>query len=395
MKRYLVRLGEISLKGLNRTSFQNRLSNNIREKFLPHKIKIQGQKGRLFITTEDDVPYKKVEGILSSTFGIDGWAFCKSSTEKTKESLIKLIQEELNTDTFKDGKGTFRVTAKREDKAFPLNSYDIECLGGGEVLKRYPDMKVQLNKPEKTLYIEIRKELFVYSSRSSGIKGLPVGSSGKGLSLLSGGIDSPVSSYMMASRGMSLELLYFHAYPYTTDEAKMKVITLAKTLAPYLQKTILHIVSFTELEIQIQKNGYENEKTLMLRAAMVKAADLLAKKRRAKCIVTGEALSQVASQTLEAMDFTSSLTDFNILRPLVGLDKGDIIERAKMIGTFETSILPYDDCCVIFSPKHPKTKPDKEKLLKGYDALQLDKIIEKAVEEREIIYIAANESFNK
>lgn len=388
MTKYLIKLGEISLKGLNRKSFQARLINNIKEKLLPLRCAIKSQKGRLFLTSEAD-DKKRIERVLSSTFGIDGYAECRICKEKTEEALIKALQEEIENDSYENT--LFKAEVRREDKSFPLSSYDIACRAGGVVLDKYPSAKVSLKNPQKTIYIEVRNEIYIYSSSKKGSRGLPVGSAGKGLSLLSGGIDSPVSSYLMAKRGMKEELLYFHAYPYTTDDAKNKVIALARTIAPYLQGTVLHIISFTDLENQIAKKGYENEKTLMLRAAMIKAADSLAKKRRCSCLITGEALSQVASQTLQALEFTSSFTELNILRPLIGLDKQEIIDRAKYIKTYETSILPYADCCVLFSPKHPKTKPDRDKLIKSFENLELDKIIEEAVEKRESIYIKANE----
>ena len=388
MTKYLIKLGEISLKGLNRKSFQARLINNIKEKLLPLRADVKSQKGRLFLSTEDD-DKQRIEKVLSTTFGIDGYAECRICKEKTEEALINAIREEIQNTSYENT--TFKAEVRREDKNFPLSSYQIACIAGGVVLDKYQSAKVSLRDPQRIIYIEIRSEIYIYSSSKKGSRGLPVGTSGKGISLLSGGIDSPVSSYLMARRGMKEELLYFHAYPYTTDKAKEKVITLAKTIAPYLQGTVLHIVSFTDLEIQIAKNGYENEKTLMLRAAMIKAADLLARKRRATCIITGEALSQVASQTQEAINFTSSFTDINIFRPLIGLEKQEIIDRAKQIGTYETSILPFADCCVLFSPKHPKTKPNRDKLTKSFESLELDKIIEEAVENRETIYIKANE----
>lgn len=388
MTKYLIKLGEISLKGLNRKSFQMRLINNIKEKLLPLCATIKSQKGRLFLSTDEN-DKKRIEKVLSTTFGIDGYAECRICKEKTEKALADAINEEIQNDSYENK--TFKAEVRREDKNFPLSSYQIACLAGGVVLEKYPSAKVSLKNPEKIIYIEVRSEIYIYSSSKQASRGLPVGTAGKGISLLSGGIDSPVSSYLMAKRGMKEELLYFHAYPYTTDEAKNKVITLAKTIAPYLQGTVLHIVSFTDLEIQIAKKGYENEKTLMLRAAMIKAADLIAKKRRGSCLITGEALSQVASQTLKALDFTSSFTHLNIFRPLIGLEKQEIIDKAKQIGTYETSILPFADCCVLFSPKHPKTNPDKEKLTKSFESLELDKIIEEAVENRESIYIKANE----
>lgn len=390
MKRYLIKLGEISLKGQNRNIFQKRLAKNIKDKFEPYTVNVASQKGRLFVTSNDDIPYEKAKKVLSTTFGLDGWAECASSNDKTKEGLDAFVTSEINKGTWLTDTFTFKIITKREDKKFPLNSYEISCLAADKILLQNPNAKVNLKNPERILYIEVRKELYIYSSLEKGIRGLPVGTAGQGLSLLSGGIDSPVSSYLMASRGLREELLYFHAYPYTTDEAKEKVVELARKLSPYLNGVVLHIVSFTELEIQIQKYGFEREKTLMLRASMIKAAEMLAKKRHLSCLVTGEALAQVASQTLEALDFTSSFTNMNILRPLVGLEKETIINYAKAIGTFETSILPYQDCCVLFSPKHPKTKPEKEKLTIGFEKLNLDEIIKKAVADAEMIYIKAN-----
>lgn len=390
MKRYLIKLGEISLKGQNRNIFQKRLAKNIKDKFEPYKVNIQSQKGRLFATSEEEIPYDIAKKVLSTTFGLDGWAECVSSKDKTVEGLNSFIDAEIQKDGWLTDIFTFKVITKREDKKFPLNSYEISCLAADKILTKNPNAKVNLKNPEKILYIEIRKEIYIYSSLQKGVRGLPVGTAGQGLSLLSGGIDSPVSTYLMASRGLRQELLYFHAYPYTTDEAKEKVVELARKLSPYLNGAVLHIVSFTELEIQIQKHGFEREKTLMLRASMIKAAEMLAKKRRLSCLVTGEALAQVASQTLEALDFTSSFTDMNILRPLVGLEKETIIRYAQTIGTFETSILPYQDCCVLFSPKHPKTKPERNKLILGFERLNLDSVIRKAVDESTTIYIKPN-----
>lgn len=390
MNKYLIKLGEISLKGLNRASFQTRLSHNIKDKILPDKCKIRSQKGRLFLEAEESVDTKKIEKALSTTFGIEGWAKCLTSDVKTIDTIIDLVFKAIDKNDYKEG-STFKVETRREDKSFPLRSYDVSCTIGEKILTTFKGTKVKLKNPDNIIYVEIRKEISVYTSSNKGVSGLPVGSSGKGISLLSGGIDSPVSSYLMAKRGMKLELLYFHAYPYTSDEAKEKVVTLAKTIAPYLNGTVLHIVSFTELELKILKNGYENQKTLMLRAAMVKASECLAKLRRADALITGEALSQVASQTIKALDFTSSMTDYLILRPLVGFCKEEIISISKQINTFETSILPYQDCCVLFSPKHPKTRPDREKMIKAYQDLNLDEEIKKAVDERETIYIKANE----
>ena len=249
---------------------------------------------------------------------------------------------------------------------------------------------MDLDHPDYTLTCEIRNEAYLYTDENKGEGGLPSGTAGKGMLLLSGGIDSPVAGYMMARRGMRADAIYFHAYPYTSELALEKVKTLASLIAPYLQGLRLFVVPFTEGQLHIRDNGYEEEATLMFRAAMMKTAERIATANGASAIITGEALSQVASQTIDAMSFTDSMTDLLVIRPLVGMDKEEIIEKAKRIGTYDTSILPYEDCCVVFSPKHPVTRPVKSVSKRHFEELSMDGIIEKAIRETAVYSFDAN-----
>ncbi len=376
---YLIKEGEISLKGGNRNLFEKRLRQNIKEKLRPYRSEIDRQKGRLFAYIDDNAPEELVDKALRTTAGIVGYAKayrCEKDISAIKELAARII-------SFSD-KGTFRITVKREDKRFPLNSHQIAIELAKVVAERYPGLEVDLGNPDYTLFCEIRNEVYLYTDQVRCEGGLPAGTAGKGMLLLSGGIDSPVAGYMMSKRGMRCDAIYFHAYPYTSDEALEKVKTLASLIAPYTQGMRLFVVPFTEGQIHIRDNGYEEEATLMFRASMMQTAERIAKKEGAIAIVTGEALSQVASQTLDAMSFTDSMTDLLVIRPLVGMDKEDITAKAKHIGTYETSILPYEDCCVVFSPKHPITRPIKEVSRKHYEALGMDSFIDKAIEKTEV-----------
>lgn len=387
MKLYLLRLGEISLKGLNRGFFEKKLKNNIKLRLRPYRSLIQREKGRVFINVEDDCPDERIIEILKTTFGVVG--FSRAYTcNKTFEEIKKLTETIIENEPFSEGKGSFKVLCRRADKSFPMNSYQIEAQLGGVVLDRYPMMTVDVHNPEKELHIEIREIVYIYTSPIAGPGGLPSGCAGKGLLLLSGGIDSPVAGYRMAKRGLKLDCLYFHAYPYTSEQALQKVKDLARLISPYMVGTNLIVVNFTEAELWIKDHSKEEEHTLMMRACMMKVATRIAKEREAKVLVTGEALGQVASQTLEAMCFTSSMTDIPVLRPLVGMDKQEIIDTAVKIGTYETSILPYDDCCVVFSPKHPITKPQTDIETKAFIEMQIDEILDKCINEAEVFDIS-------
>ena len=374
---YLIKEGEISLKGGNRNLFEKQLRHNIKNKIRPYHSDITKQKGRLYARFAEDVPEELIEKALKTTPGITGFARAHRA-EKSIEGIIAKAKEILPSSSFKNGE-SFRVTVKREDKTFPLNSHDTACELADAVFSLFPDMAVDLKHPDHILTCEIRNDVYLYTGEEKGEGGLPYATAGKGMLLLSGGIDSPVAGYMMAKRGMKLDAIYFHAYPYTSEMALEKVKKLASIIAPYLGGLRLFVVPFTDGQIHIRDNGYEEEATLMFRAAMMQTATRIAKENGGISIVTGEALSQVASQTLDAMSFTDSMTDLLVLRPLVGMDKEEIIEKAISIGSYETSILPYEDCCVVFSPKHPVTRPVKEVARRHFEELNMASIIDEAV----------------
>ena len=387
-KLYLIKEGEISLKGGNRNLFEKRLRHNIKDKLRPYSSEIDKQKGRLYAYISEEASDELVEKVLKTTTGLTGYAKAYR-TEKDIDAIKAKAREILPSSRFSSN-GSFRITVKREDKTFPLTSHDIAIELAEVVTSLYPDIKVDLDNPDYTLTCEIRNEAYLYTDEEKGEGGLPSGTAGKGMLLLSGGIDSPVAGYMMAKRGMRADAIYFHAYPYTSELALDKVKTLASMIAPYLQGLRLFVVPFTEGQLHIRDKGYEEEATLMFRAAMMRTAQILAEKNGAGAIITGEALSQVASQTIDAMSFTDSMTDLLVIRPLVGMDKEEIIAKAKHIGTYETSILPYEDCCVVFSPKHPITRPVKEVSRRHFEELDMDSIIRKAVNDTVIYSFDAN-----
>lgn len=387
-KLYLVKEGEISLKGGNRSIFEKKLRSNIKDKLRPYSSHVEKQKGRIYLFTDNECPDERIEKALSTSFGVTGYARAYIAN-KTVEEIVKKAHEIMKLNPFGE-KGSFKVEIRREDKEFPKRSIEMACILAEVVSEYYPDLDVNLTHPDYVLTCEIRHEVYLYTDSKKGPGGLPVGTAGRGVLLLSGGIDSPVAAVSMAKRGMKLDCIYFHAYPYTSELALEKVKKLASIIAPYLQGTHLYVVPFTKGQEHIRDNGFEDEATLMFRASMMNTAECIAKERKAVAIVTGEALSQVASQTLDAMTFTDSMTRLLVLRPLVGMDKEEIIDKAKEIGSFETSILPYEDCCVVFSPKHPLTRPVKEVVTKHYEELNMGSFIEEAVKNTAVYAFNSN-----
>ena len=281
------------------------------------------------------------------------------------------------------GAKTFKIEARRSDKAFELNSYEIACRAASPVFDA-GILKVDVHKPDVKIFVEVRERCFVFSDAKKGCRGLPAGSSGKGLLLLSGGLDSPVAGYRMLRRGMKVDCIYFHSYPYTSVEAQQKVEELAKRLSMYGLYTNLNIIPFTNVQMRIKEKAPADWTTLMLRVCMVKAANMLAERIHADCLITGESLGQVASQTIENMKVTEHFADFPLLRPLVGMDKEEIVETARFIDTFRISILPYEDCCVLFSPKHPVLRGTVERANEIFASLECAELIKEAFEKREI-----------
>ena len=383
---YLGKIGELSLKGSNKQEFENLLVKNTRKYLEGKKASVKLIAGRLYIECDDE-DCKAVEFALSHLLGITGWAQAKTCANDIEE--IKKLVYELAEIEAKKGAKTFKIDARRAYKQFPMNSYEINCEAAGPVEAL---MKVDVHHPDVTIYIELREKTYIYTDANVGCRGLPVGSSGKGLLLLSGGLDSPVAGYRMLRRGMKIECCYFHSYPYTSEEAKQKVVTLAQKLAYYGIQTYLNVIPFTEVQMKIKEKAPEAWSTLMLRVCMMKVANLMARRCKAKCIITGESVGQVASQTIENMTVTEHFAEFPMMRPLCGMDKEEIIRTSEFIDTYETSILPYEDCCVLFSPKHPVLRGTVEEAEEIYKALEVDDLIVKAYKEREIYKLTLSEA---
>jgi thiamine biosynthesis protein ThiI len=382
------------LKGENRRSFEFILKRNITRMLETaedgqenrgnrrRKIKFKATDGRYYVECPEDKA-ETVENILSRFIGISGYA--KTTTcAKTPEAVIAACVEE-GKKIAACGIKSFKIAARRTDKSFPLDSYTLCCRAGEAVLNEVDSLKVDIHKPQDIIHVEIREKAFVYSGGKKGIGGLPVGTAGRGLLLLSGGIDSPVAGFLMATRGMNIDALHFHSYPYTSNEAKEKTIRLARIMDSYCQGIRLFILNFTKVQMVIKERAPQEWSTVLLRMAMMEAAEKAALKIKSKCIITGESLSQVASQTVENLSCTQSRIKLPVLRPLIGFNKENIITEARRIGTYEVSILPYQDCCTLFTPAHPVLHGNPEEAGRLYEALELEPLINEALENYELV----------
>lgn len=376
---YLLKVGELVLKRGNRNFFEKRLRKNIKQSLAEYSPKFVTQKGRMFLRVPEEAPQGEIIRVLKNTAGIHSFAPAVSVEKDMETILTKLVELVRNSGEWRADMG-FKVNARRADKSFPLSSYEICCEAGEAVLNAFPESRVNLHTPDYTISLEIRNKAYIYTTTIKGPGGLPVGTAGRGLLLLSGGIDSPVAGFRMALRGLKLDALYFHTYPYTSDEALEKVRTLAKILREYSPGLRLFVVPFTEVQLEINRRSKSEEHTLIMRYVMVQIANRIADTLGSRSLITGESLSQVASQTVESLTFTNSASERIIFRPLIGLDKEDIITTARKIGSYETSILPYEDCCTIFSPAHPLVKPELGRMQESIGKLDLASLIDEAVE---------------
>lgn len=370
---FLIKPGEILLKKENQQEFVRRLIQQIHRRMTGTGARIEEYPGRFFLFV-DEKHAARAEFALSHCPGLNGYSKA-IMCPKTVEAVLAAA-ETAAAKGIAAGGAKFKVETRRSDKSFPLGSYETSAKAGEAILARYPELRVDVHHPDFIVNIEIRERAYVYGATDPGPRGLPSGSSGKGLLLLSGGIDSPVAGYMMAKRGAPLECVYFHAYPYTSVEAQRKVERLARRIAAWSGSLRLWVIPFTEVQVQIKKLAQQDAATIMLRSAMMEAADILAFKIGAKAIITGESLGQVASQTAENMAITEAPSHFPVFRPLIGVDKEETVSMAKKIGTFDISILPYEDCCVLFSPKHPLLKPSYVEQTAAYASLGLTPLIE-------------------
>ncbi len=375
----LLKLGELVLKGLNRHTFEERLCSNIRRRIHPYgKFQVTSKQSTIYVEPlNEDADLDGAFDACRRIFGIV--ALSKAHPcEKTKEAILEAAKTYLKEQL--ESAKTFKVESKRADKNFPMTSIQLSQYVGGELDDLFPNLTADMHHPELVVNVEVReKAAYVHGNPEQGAGGLPVSINGVGVSLLSGGIDSPVSTYMMAKRGLALDFVHFFSPPYTSDQAKEKVVELAQLLTPYTGRTILHIVPFTEIQEEIRKNCPEEYFTLIMRRFMMRIAQRVGERIGAGCIVTGECLGQVASQTLEAMRSTEDACDLPVFRPLVGMDKEEIVSVSRKIGTFGTSILPYEDCCTVFTPRHPKTHPQLDEVRAAEAALPIRELVERAL----------------
>jgi thiamine biosynthesis protein ThiI len=378
---FLVKYGEIALKKGNRGAFVRALRNSIRFRIPDRNVSVYETWHRIYVKYAPE-NRSDIASRLCRTFGVVSFSDAVK-TDKTMPSINEVALA-LAHAFMEAGLGLrFKIEARRADKSFPLSSYQIACALGDLLTEALPQLKVDVKHPDWILMVEIREYAYLYGPQTAGPGGLPTGSSGKGLLLLSGGIDSPVAGYMMAKRGLSLEAVYFHSAPFTSDQARQKVESLCRILDSYAPGLVLHVVDFTPALTRIRQRAKDEEITLLMRAGMMKIAGFIAAGRGAGCLITGESLGQVASQTLESISYTGSYAEIPVLRPLIGMNKEEIVTEARSIGTFETSNLPYADCCVLFAPPHPIIRPSVEKMRKTFAGLDIEDILREAGERAE------------
>ncbi len=380
----LVRYGELSTKGKNRSSFIGRLRDNVRQTFSDLQgVRVKAERDRMFIYSDSEAEIEQVLTRLQKVFGIQSYSpvtQCELNLEAMQEAAMTVMEKTSNA-----GK-SFKVSVKRPYKAFPHEKPEIVQTIGSHVLRNFPGLTVQMKNPEIELKIEVRAEgVFMMAETIAGAGGLPVGASGKALLLLSGGIDSPVAGYHMLKRGVRLELIHFFSPPYTNERAKQKVFDLAEKLSQFGSSIRLHVIPFTALQQEVHKQVPDNITMTSTRRMMMRLADQVREETGCQAIITGESLGQVASQTLESLAAINAVTNTPVLRPLIAVDKLDIIETAQQIDTYDISIRPYEDCCTIFTSANPKTKPKLEKVEYYEKFVSFDGLIQDAVENREII----------
>lgn len=380
----LLKYGEIILKGLNRPLFEDALVRNLKRCAGNENIKIWKAQATVYVEPKDDsVDMDGLAVKLSKVFGIVSVAIAQT-VPKELDKIGALAARMIKSEPGK----TFKVEAKRADKRFPYKSPEICMEVGGAILDENPHLTVDVHNPDILVMVEVRDfAAYIYTSKIPGVGGMPVGTNGRATLLLSGGIDSPVAGYMVAKRGVELDAVHFYSYPYTSERAKQKVLDLAQLLAGYCGRINVHIVPFTEIQLAINEKCPKEQMTIIMRRIMMYIANAVAKKNGSLALVTGESIGQVASQTIQALSVTDDASELPVFRPVIGMDKDEIITIARKIGTFETSILPYEDCCTVFTPKHPNTKPVLEKIKKSEGLLDLQPMLSRAIEGVETVVV--------
>ena len=391
-KAFLIKYAEIAIKGKNRYLFEDALVHNIsyQLKNVDGTFHVRKENGRIYVETEGEYDYDETVTALQRVFGIVG--ICPvilvddEGFDRLAEEVIRHVDE-----TYPDKNFTFKVNARRARKNYPMNSMEINAAIGEKLLEAFPEMKVDVHHPQVLVNIEIRPMINIYSIELPGPGGMPLGTAGKAMLLLSGGIDSPVAGYMISKRGVTIDATYFHAPPYTSERAKQKVVDLAKKVARYSGPIDLHVVNFTDIQLAIYEKCPHDELTIIMRRYMMKIAEHFAYENKCLGLITGESIGQVASQTMQSLAATNEVCTMPVYRPLIALDKQDIVEIAEKIDTYETSIQPFEDCCTIFVAKHPVTKPNLKYIRKSEENLNdcIDELMKKAIETVETIHVDA------
>ena len=388
-KSFLIKYAEIGLKGKNRSYFEDCLVNQIRQNLSTlGEYKVTKEQGRIYVDCPDGYDYDDTVSCLSKIFGIVGFMpvveIASTDWQDICDMTVRFVEE-----TFPEKNFSFKMFCKRGDKSYPKTSPEIAADLGGVLLEHFPGLSVDVVNPEKSITVEVRSHAYIYSDGYKGVGGMPVGCNGKAMLLLSGGIDSPVAGYMIAKRGVSIDATYFHAPPYTSERAKQKVIDLAQQISKYVGPIKLNVVNFTDIQMYIYETCPHEELTILMRRYMMRIAEEIANRSNCLALITGESVGQVASQTMQSLICTNAVCELPVYRPLIGFDKSEIVEISQRIGTFETSILPYEDCCTIYVAKHPVTKPILKVIERSEKLLEekIDAMVQKAIDEREVLKI--------
>lgn len=387
---FLIKYAEIAIKGKNRYMFEDALVHQMKIVLgrVEGEFRVQKAQGRMYVDCLTEYDFDEVVEALSCVFGITGICPVVKVEDAGYEQLAKDVVKYID-DEYPDKNHTFKVCARRARKSYPIDSMTLNAELGGELLDAFPELKVDVHNPDIELSVEIREHIYIYSKQIPGPGGMPIGTNGKAMLLLSGGIDSPVSGYMVAKRGVRIDAVYFHAPPYTSERAKQKVIDLAKLVSRYTGPINLHIINFTDIQLAIYEKCPHDELTIIMRRYMMRIAEHIAKENDCLGLITGESIGQVASQTIQSLAVTNEVCTLPVFRPLIGFDKQEIITISEKINTFETSILPYEDCCTIFVAKHPVTKPNLNIIKNSEKKLDdcIDKLFEEAIRTDEVIVV--------
>ena len=387
---FLIKYGEIGVKGKNRYVFENALVDRMKEVLAETDgtFHIIREQGRIYVEAEGSFDYDETIEALKRVFGIVGICPVVLTEDHGFEALSETVLDYMQK-MYGDKTMTFKVMTRRVNKRFPMESMEVNAELGGRILDQFPNMKVDVHHPDVILHVELRHNIGIYSEVIPGPGGMPLGTNGRSMLLLSGGIDSPVAGYMVAKRGVYIDAVYFHAPPYTSERAKQKVVDLARLVSEYAGNINLHIVNFTDIQLYIYDKCPHDELTIIMRRYMMRIAEKIARERHCLSLITGESVGQVASQTMQSLAATDAVCNMPVFRPVIAFDKNEIIEIAEKIDTFETSIQPFEDCCTIFVAKHPVTKPDIAKMEESEKNLaeKIDEMVKKAIEEREVICV--------